>query len=64
MGCHFETEIALDYVKNHYFGIYDFILGYYARIVTQDCVRMIDEMNAKNSPDKIVGDLSDLRLLS
>ena len=64
VGCHFESELALNYVKNYFFGIYDFILGYYARIMVQDSLKMIDAMNAKNHPEKVIGDISDLSLLS
>lgn len=43
-------------MRSYFFGLYDFILGYYSRIVNVETIRIIDELNLKVNPDRIVGD--------
>jgi predicted alpha/beta-fold hydrolase len=43
-------------MSNHYFGIYDIILGYYARISSQIVIKEIDLLNSKVNPDKVIGE--------
>lgn len=46
------------------FGIYDFIMGYYCRLMATETIKIIDEMNIKNKPERVVGDCSNIYQLS
>jgi hypothetical protein len=43
-------------MSSYFFGLYDIILGYYCRLMAVETVRVIDELNSKLNPDRIVGD--------
>jgi predicted alpha/beta-fold hydrolase len=46
----------MSYMSNSFFGIYDYGLGYYSRLIAVPVVKAIDDMNSKTHPDRIVGD--------
>ena len=43
-------------MNSYFFGFYDFVLGFYSRLNNAHTVAAIDKINAKNYPEKIVGD--------
>eukprot|EP00347_Sterkiella_histriomuscorum_P004112 403361706 len=56
IGCHYDSDISLKHMSSYWFGLYDYILGYYCRMMNQETIKVIDALNSKTNPDRIIGD--------
>jgi hypothetical protein len=45
----------MDHLGSYLFGLYDMVFGYYTRLISIEAVRIIDKMNAKRNPDRVIG---------
>jgi hypothetical protein len=43
-------------MATYIYGIYDIIFGYYTRIISIEPLKLIDKMNLKRNPDRVIGD--------
>lgn len=43
----------------YFFGIYDYILGMYLVRQGRHTIRLVDEMNMKHRPERVIGDIAD-----
>jgi hypothetical protein len=46
----------MKFMADTFFGVYDYILGMYLTRIANGCIKEIDQMNAKNYPERVVGD--------
>ena len=52
----FDCEKAMNHMADHYFGIYDIILGTNLRWTSASMIKEVDAMNSKTHPERVVGD--------
>ena len=45
----------MNHLSTYWFGAYDFILGLFSKLTNQETVQIIDGLNAKLNPDRVVG---------
>jgi predicted alpha/beta-fold hydrolase len=56
IGCHFDSELALETLTSWGYGLYDYVLGTFCRINATHAVRQIDILNMKISPEKVISE--------
>jgi predicted alpha/beta-fold hydrolase len=56
IGNFYDCEKAMNHMSTYFFGFYDYILGTFCRIMAEPLVKEIDAINAKQNPDKIIGE--------
>ena len=50
----FDIPLFNEHIKSYLFGAYNFVLGYYLKVSMQEPVRIINEMNKKKHPERIM----------
>ena len=50
----FDCVAAMKYMQDHFFGLYNFMLGYYCRSTNTDTVIKVNRINEKLHPEKII----------
>jgi hypothetical protein len=56
IGSTFDTAEAIHHLSTYLYGFYNYALGYNARISLSKYVKEADALNAKNHPERVVGD--------
>ena len=46
----------MEHMSTYFFGIYDYMLGYYSRISTVPVIASVDHLNSKNHPERMIHD--------
>lgn len=55
----------MEHMSSYLYGVYDLVLGYNAKLTSQNAIRQVDEINIKTNPDRVVGaDLNSVYTLS
>mmetsp|Transcript_6579 Transcript_6579/g.5872 ORF Transcript_6579/g.5872 Transcript_6579/m.5872 type:complete len:122 (+) Transcript_6579:621-986(+) len=55
VSCLFDLHLAMDHMVKHFFGAYDYILGFFVRMHTYTPVQEINKMNMKCHPERVPG---------
>lgn len=53
LGCHFDTQKAMDFLSTHLFGFYDYALGLNTRSACKPFFLDYDQLVSKKNPEKI-----------
>jgi predicted alpha/beta-fold hydrolase len=53
LGCHFDTNMAMDFLKSHMYGFYDYTLGINCRMVCKSFFIEYDTLVSKKTPEKV-----------
>ena len=56
INCHFDLGKSMEHMSTYFFGVYDYVLGYFARLSSMPVVKQCDELNMKINAEKVIGD--------
>ena len=52
VGCHFDTTIAMEYLQNNLFGLYDYSMAYFVKTASREWIKQYDALVSKKNPEK------------
>ena len=50
VGCHFDTDKAMEFLKNNLYGFYDYTMGFFVKQASMPWVKQYDELVGKKYP--------------